>query len=115
MNVDDCIEGLLHYAPMTATEFAAGEEVAAPTDEAIMAACERAAAGRGVASTRLVSGAGHDAQVLALLGPIGMLFVPSRGGVSHSPQEHTGPSLLVTGAEVLLDTVRMLDCGPPEH
>ena len=55
--------------------------------------------------TRLVSGAGHDAGNLAAHVPAGMLFVPSSGGVSHSPLEHTEDRLLVVGAETLLEAV----------
>jgi len=54
------------------------------------------------------SGAGHDAQVVAKVAPIGMIFVPSRAGISHSPQEHTDDEDLVNGAEVLLHTALRL-------
>jgi N-carbamoyl-L-amino-acid hydrolase len=54
---------------------------------------------------RLVSGAGHDAGILARHVPAGMLFVPSRDGISHSPLEHTEPELLIQGAQVLLESV----------
>ncbi|WP_330343204.1 Zn-dependent hydrolase [Streptomyces sp. NBC_00557] len=53
----------------------------------------------------LPSGAGHDAQFVAGLAPIGMIFVPSIGGVSHVPQEDTAAEDLVAGARVLLRTV----------
>jgi len=55
---------------------------------------------------RLWSGAGHDAAVLARHVPTGMLFVPSIGGVSHSPQETTSDEHLVLGARALLRGVR---------
>ena len=48
------------------------------------------------------SGAGHDAQIIAGAAPIGMIFVPSRGGVSHAPSEATADEHLVAGANVLL-------------
>lgn len=54
---------------------------------------------------RLPSGAGHDAQMLARVCPTGMVFVPSRGGVSHNPAEHTDPEHLAAGTEVLLDVL----------
>jgi N-carbamoyl-L-amino-acid hydrolase len=47
------------------------------------------------------SGAGHDAQIIADLAPIGMIFVPSRGGLSHCPDEFTADHHLVAGACVL--------------
>lgn len=50
----------------------------------------------------MISGAGHDAQVLAPIIPTAMIFVPSRDGRSHSPLEATDPAQLAGGAEVLL-------------
>jgi N-carbamoyl-L-amino-acid hydrolase len=55
---------------------------------------------------RLWSGAGHDAAILARHVPTGMLFVPSIGGVSHSPLENTSDEHLVLGARALLRGVR---------
>ena len=55
------------------------------------------------------SGAGHDAQSIALVGPVGMIFVPSRDGISHSPLEHTDPEDVVNGANVLLRTLLAVD------
>ncbi|MBX3314514.1 MAG: Zn-dependent hydrolase [Actinobacteria bacterium] len=69
----------------------------------------RAAAVRGLAHLDLPSGAGHDAQVLADALPMGMIFVPSTSGVSHAPGEHTEPADLVSGAQVLVDTLLDLD------
>jgi len=54
----------------------------------------------------LPSGAGHDAQIVAGLAPVGMIFVPSRAGISHAPEEHTAPMHLVAGANVLLHAAR---------
>ena len=54
---------------------------------------------------RLPSGAGHDAQMLARVCPAGMIFVPSVGGVSHNPAEHTDPADLTAGADTLLQTL----------
>ena len=75
----------------------------APTDETIQAALERAAAELGLSSMRMPSGAGHDAQALAAITPSGMVFVPSVGGVSHDPSEHTHWEDCVNGANVLLN------------
>ena len=55
------------------------------------------------------SGAGHDAQMMARIGPMGMIFVPSVDGVSHSPREFTSQEDCVHGAEVLLHTIQHLD------
>lgn len=53
----------------------------------------------------LPSGAGHDAQMMATLMPMGMIFVPSIGGISHSPKEQTSWQDCANGANMLLETV----------
>lgn len=53
----------------------------------------------------LVSWAGHDAGALARILPVAMLFVPSRGGVSHAPGEYTGPEAYRRGVQALSDTI----------
>jgi allantoate deiminase len=72
-----------------------------PLDPAIQDVLERAAEQEGASHMRLPSGAGHDAMVLGRHVPAGMLFVPSRGGVSHSPAEYTAPEQCELGARVL--------------
>jgi N-carbamoyl-L-amino-acid hydrolase len=57
---------------------------------------------------RLASGAGHDAQMLARVCPVGMIFVPSHRGISHNPAEHTEPDDLTAGANVLLQALLQL-------
>ena len=63
----------------------------------------------GLATLDLPSGAGHDAQNAARFAPIGMIFVPSRAGISHSPLEYTSPDQAANGAEVLYRTLLRLD------
>src|SRR5947207_7800609 len=70
---------------------------------------ERAAATLGLGTSRLPSGAGHDAQMMALIGPMGMIFVPSAGGISHSPRELTHWDDCAHGADVLLGTILEMD------
>jgi N-carbamoyl-L-amino-acid hydrolase len=65
--------------------------------------------GLGLSSQTLPSGAGHDAQDLARICPMGMIFVPSVKGISHSPNEFTRPEDVVNGANVLLQTILRLD------
>ncbi|MBN2388162.1 MAG: M20 family metallo-hydrolase [Anaerolineales bacterium] len=74
----------------------------------VPAAVEAAAADLHLASLRMGSGAGHDAQVMAGLCPAGMVFIPSRDGISHSPHEYSSPEALAAGANVLLRTVMKL-------
>jgi len=59
----------------------------------------------GFSYRRMTSGAGHDAQMIARVAPAAMIFVPSRGGISHNPREHTDDEQLLNGAQVLLDVV----------
>jgi N-carbamoyl-L-amino-acid hydrolase len=75
-------------------------------DREQMALLDAACQELGQQPARLWSGAGHDAAVLARHVPTGMLFVPSIGGVSHSPLEHTSDEHLVLGARALLRGVR---------
>lgn len=63
----------------------------------------------GLGTFDLPSGAGHDAQNVARFAPVGMIFVPSRGGISHSPLEYTSPDQAANGAEVLYRSLLRLD------
>ena len=76
---------------------------------AIQAIIERAAARLSLKTMRLPSGAGHDAQAIATLGPMGMIFVPSVGGISHSPRELSRWNEIAQGADVLMATILDLD------
>ncbi|GAA4057370.1 Zn-dependent hydrolase [Nonomuraea soli] len=71
-----------------------------------------AAASHGAAYRVMTSGASHDAQIINKIIPAGMLFVPSRSGVSHVPEEWTSPEELATGVDVLLSALlRLSDEG----
>ena len=70
---------------------------------------ETAAAGLGFKTMHLPSGAGHDAQILAKVTEMGMIFVPSLRGISHSPKEATPWPDCANGANVLLQTLLRLD------
>ncbi len=73
---------------------------------------EASAKSFGFTYRRMTSGAGHDAQMIARIAPSAMIFVPSRGGISHNPREHTDDAQLVKGAQVLFDVVqRRLSTG----
>jgi beta-ureidopropionase / N-carbamoyl-L-amino-acid hydrolase len=77
-------------------------------DPTVVAMVAEAAEARGHAYRRMPSGAGHDAQMLARVCPAGMVFVPSRAGVSHNPAEYTAPEHLAAGVEVLADVLTRL-------
>jgi N-carbamoyl-L-amino-acid hydrolase len=93
----------------TITATLATTNPAAPAHSGVQAVIERAAGAAGLAARRLPSGAGHDAQMIAALCPMGMIFVPSIGGISHSPKERTGWDDCARGAAVLLGAVMELD------
>ncbi|PDS77701.1 Zn-dependent hydrolase [Rhizobium sp. L43] len=80
-------------------------------DQAIVRLIESAASDRGLGCKRMTSGAGHDAQMIARIAPSAMIFVPSRGGISHNPKEFTADTDLVAGANILLDVVCGLATG----
>lgn len=58
---------------------------------------------KGLSHRVMFSGAGHDAQLMQALCPSTMVFVPSRGGISHSPDEYTADEDLAVGVQVLID------------
>lgn len=63
----------------------------------------------GLSTKKMPSGAGHDAQDMAMIAPSGMIFVPSKDGISHSPKEFTTATDMANGANVLLNTILALD------
>ena len=83
---------------------AAHHDAALATPE-VQQSIEAACAKLGLKHQRQPSGAGHDAQMMSLVGPMGMIFVPSVGGISHSPKELTGWLDCAHGAQVLMHTV----------
>ena len=78
-------------------------------DARVMDWVDASAAGLGQSRQRMRSGAGHDAQEMARIAPMGMIFVPSVGGISHSPREFTKPDDVSRGADVLLNAVVAAD------
>jgi len=71
----------------------------------VLAAVERAAASLKLSAKRMPSGAGHDAQNLATVTDAGMIFIPSRGGKSHRPDEMSDWKAIERGGNVLLRTL----------
>ncbi len=83
----------------------------APTDPRVRGIIAQAADSLGLTHRAMPSGAGHDAQDMTHIAPTGMIFVPSAGGISHSPKEYTTPKDMANGANVLLRTVLAIDRG----
>ncbi|SNR79870.1 Zn-dependent hydrolase [Dokdonia pacifica] len=79
------------------------------TDTRIQQQIAKATKALGLSQIQMQSGAGHDAQDMALIAPTGMIFVPSKNGISHSPKEYTSAEDMANGANVLLQTILLLD------
>jgi N-carbamoyl-L-amino-acid hydrolase len=85
------------------------ENTAALTDKGLQQIIAESAKSLGLSFKVMPSGAGHDAQDLTKIAPTGMIFVPSRGGISHSPDEYTSPEDMANGVDVLVRTILALD------
>lgn len=79
------------------------------TDKRLQKLIHDSATSLGLKSRYMQSGAGHDSQQMAAIAPVAMIFVPSVGGISHSPKEFTKVEDMVNGANVLLQTILALD------
>jgi N-carbamoyl-L-amino-acid hydrolase len=79
-----------------------------PMDSDVIRTIEAACRLAGVAYRRMPSGAGHDAMNMAKLAPAGMIFIPCRRGVSHNPDEYAAPEDILTGIDVLTETLAAL-------
>jgi len=81
----------------------------APADPVIQRLIAQACDDLGLSYTHLPSRASHDAQAMARIAPMGMIFVPSVAGLSHAEAEYTTPEQCTAGANVLLQTLLNLD------
>jgi N-carbamoyl-L-amino-acid hydrolase len=82
---------------------------AAPTDERFRGWMEGAADDFGLSHQRMPSGAGHDAQAVVHFAPMGMVFIPSVGGLSHHPDEYSRPEDIEAGVNVLMGALLKAD------
>lgn len=96
-------ETTISFSPLDVTA------VPAPTDQNLRKIIAESATELGLSYKIMPSGAGHDSQDIAKIAPIGMIFVPSVGGISHSPKEFTRPEDLANGANTLLRTLLKMD------
>ena len=84
------------------------EDAPVACEPAVIEAAEAAVRELGLPFRRMISGAYHDAMIMGARVPIGMIFVPSAGGVSHHPDEYTAPAELDDGVRVLAGTLARL-------
>jgi N-carbamoyl-L-amino-acid hydrolase len=99
-------------AEATGTRFSvktAVNSAPAMADSRLMEWIDQSASALGLSGQRMPSGAGHDAQEMAHLAPMAMIFVPSVGGISHSPREFTKGEDIANGVDVLLNAVVRAD------
>ncbi|WP_265499800.1 Zn-dependent hydrolase [Paracoccus beibuensis] len=76
-----------------------------PMSGKIHAALVGQAEALGLSHRTMVSGAGHDSMIMARVAPTGLVFVPSRGGISHAPEEWTDYAQLARGIDVIFATI----------
>jgi beta-ureidopropionase / N-carbamoyl-L-amino-acid hydrolase len=74
-------------------------------DPSLIGTIEAICAEKKIAYEIMPSGAGHDAMQIAKIAPAGMIFVPSKKGISHSPLEWTDPEEICLGAQILLEAI----------
>ncbi|MBL6455028.1 M20 family metallo-hydrolase [Belnapia sp. T6] len=107
--IEPTIRAAVQHCEVTVTE----RFHAQPADFAplVTEAVARATAAQGLRALRMPSGAFHDAQFMVPLCPTGMIFVPSRRGISHNPAEYSSPVQLAAGTRVLAQVLAELAEG----
>ena len=81
------------------------EENPVPLDKRLLRVTRGICDGRGIDYEIMPSGAGHDAMQMAKITPAGMIFVPSKRGISHNPEEWTHPGDIALGSQLLMETM----------
>jgi N-carbamoyl-L-amino-acid hydrolase len=87
------------------------ESMPALTDKKLQQVIDSTAKSMGFTTKFMQSGAGHDSQHMASIAPSAMIFIPSIGGISHSPKEFSTATDMANGANVLLQTILKIDKG----
>jgi beta-ureidopropionase / N-carbamoyl-L-amino-acid hydrolase len=89
----------------------ANESKPAITNKTLQDTINKSAKALGFTTKFMQSGAGHDSQEIAFIAPVAMIFIPSVGGISHSPKEFSTAVDMANGANVLLQTILAVDKG----
>ena len=87
----------------------ANESKPALTDKKLQQLINTAAKKLGFTTKFMQSGAGHDSQHISAIAPSAMIFIPSIGGISHSPKEFSTSTDMANGANVLIQTILQID------
>jgi len=103
MDIEEKYQTTFEFSPIDATS------PPAMMDNRIRKVISDQAKGLGYTQLSLPSGAGHDAQDMAMIGPTGMIFIPSYEGISHSPLEYSTPEDIANGTQLLLNSLLALD------
>jgi acetylornithine deacetylase/succinyl-diaminopimelate desuccinylase-like protein len=106
--IADRMDAIAAARGVTITRTVISDDHPVPLDGDLVDGLEDACRARGIPYQAMPSGAGHDAMEIATMAPAGMLFVPSEGGISHSPAEWTDPEQIAVGVDVMTDVVRGL-------
>jgi N-carbamoyl-L-amino-acid hydrolase len=85
------------------------DSMPAACDSVLRSFIRDSAAALGCSSMEMASGAGHDMAFMSLIAPAAMVFIPCKGGRSHTPEEWTTVDQLAIGTEVMLDAVLRFD------
>lgn len=112
----ECVADIRRALEFIASKRGVRSEVTVLADETpvefsdlVVSAFERVCLAQNIDALKMPSGAGHDAAHIARVAPAGMIFIPSRDGVSHDPREYSAPSDIARGAQVLLAALLDLD------
>jgi N-carbamoyl-L-amino-acid hydrolase len=81
------------------------EEDPVPLDKRLLRVARELCDDQGIDYEIMPSGAGHDAMQMAKITPAGMIFVPSKRGISHNPLEWTDPADITLGTQLLMETM----------
>jgi hydantoinase/carbamoylase family amidase len=81
------------------------EEDPVPLDKRLLRVSQELCDQKGIDYEIMPSGAGHDAMQMAKITPAGMIFVPSKRGISHNPLEWTDPRDIALGTQLLMETM----------
>jgi beta-ureidopropionase / N-carbamoyl-L-amino-acid hydrolase len=103
--VKEQARSIAHKRSITVEILKIREENPVPLDKRLLRVTRGICDGKGIDYEIMPSGAGHDAMQMAKITPAGMIFVPSKRGISHNPEEWTHPGDIALGSQLLMETM----------